>query len=153
MTFPVSRPRARLTMAGEIGGRRAMRCMWQPMGQDDLACDMERNARRPRRAAYSLPELFGRSRITAKHLGSMSRIDSRAAGGPAGLALHVGVGSLLYVLGRQSLGPALPSWRGLQAVNVPSSFRQWLRSHQPVSIHCSLQPSPGRTPYTGQPPK
>lgn len=155
MTSPVSRPRAHLSVDDESGGLRAMRCMWQPMGQDDLACDMERNARRPRRAPTASLNCLGGSRITAKSVCSMGRSESPAAGGRAGHALHVGVGSLLYVLGRQSLGPALPSWRGLQACGS-SSLATAVAKVAPTGAYPqqrSLQLSPGRKPYTGQPPK
>ena len=140
MTSPVSRPRAHLSDDGESGGLRAMRCMWQPIGRNDLACDMERNPRRPRRAPTASLNCLGGSRITAKRRCTMGRMVSRAAGGPAGLAVHVGVGVLLYVLGRQSHGQALPSWRGLQAAVLSSSRR-------------GLELSPGRMPYTVSAPK
>lgn len=58
----------------------------------------------------------------------------------AGLGLRCRFGVLLHVLGRQSHGQALPSWRGLQPASFCSSSR-------------CLESSPGRMPWSQQAPK
>lgn len=142
MTSPVSRPWARLTMDCENGGLLAMRCTWQPVGWDGLACDMERNSRRLANSA--IMRLLGRSSL--KSSASSHVVESqtyelgRSVGRQGARLLAVHVVSLLS-LGRQSLRQALPSWRGFQAVNVLSSSLR------------SLELSPGRTPYTVSAPK
>lgn len=62
---------------------------------------------------------------------------------------------LLHVLGRQSNGHALPSWRGLQACGSSSLATAVVKvaSTDAYPRQRSLEPSPGRMPYTVSAPK